>query len=331
MGILLVSMEYSYGDRSRERSYEYFNFYKTLIAMGHDVELYDYMDASNGINSHEISERLVERVVTEKPKLVIFSLYTDQIEAWAVERIRAYATTFCFFHDDTWRVEFSQFWAGKFDYFSSPDLYASYKYSKVGINNCLYFPFGCNEEIFRKQDCEKAYDVSFVGAWHPYREWIINKLVKRGFSVHVFGHGWGEGEVSQDEMVRIFNKSKINLNLSNSASWDARYLFSSYSAFKNRIRSKKNIEQMKARFFEVCGCGSFQLSYFVEGLSACYKIDEELAVYANSDDLYEKVSFYLEFEDIREKIASNGYQRTIRDHTFKNRFNNILNSVGFEA
>jgi spore maturation protein CgeB len=35
MKILMVSMEFDYGDPARGRSYEYYNFYQTLQGMGH--------------------------------------------------------------------------------------------------------------------------------------------------------------------------------------------------------------------------------------------------------------------------------------------------------
>jgi spore maturation protein CgeB len=144
----------------------------------------------------------------------------------------------------------------------------------------------------------------------------------------VVGYRWPKGEVDQAGMVRLFNESRINLNLSNSASWDMRYLASSPRALINRLRSKKNIEQMKARMFEINGCKTFQLSYYVEGLSHCYEIDREISVYADADDLVQKVKFYLAHEDRRESIAAAGYERTLRDHTFASRFQVVFQRMG---
>jgi len=131
-------------------------------------------------------------------------------------------------------------------------------------------------------------------------------------------------------MVRLFNESCINLNLSNTASWDVRYLMSSPRAVLNRIRSKKNIEQMKARIFEVNGCGAFQLSYFVEGLANCYDIDREIAVYADPDDLIDKIKFYLAHETLRESMATAGYERTLREHTYRQRFQIVFQRMGLQ-
>ena len=321
-------MLHAYGNPHREYSYEYFNFNLSLKQMGHEVELFDYMGEINKSGKVVMNKKLIQQVREYKPILTIFSIYTDQFELGTVESIRTHTKTFCFFHDDTWRVDYSRYWAKKFDFFSTPDLYGEVKYREIGLPNAIYFPFGCNEQIFRKLDLVKKYDISFVGSWHPYRQWLIERIRKAKFSVEVFGHGWPKGEIDQEGMVRLFNESRINLNLSNSASWDVRYLISSPSALINRLRSKKNIEQMKARFFEVNGCGSFQLSYFVEGLAHCYNIEREIAVYADANDLIDKVSFYLAHEELRESIAAAGYNRTLKDHTFLQRFQHIFQRMG---
>jgi spore maturation protein CgeB len=317
-----------YGDQKREYSYEYFNFYQSLKQMGHDVELFDYMGEIHALGKEGMNQKLLVRVQEWRPTLTLFSLYTDQFESSVVERLREYTKTLCFFHDDTWRVEYSRYWARRFDFFTTPDIYGEMKYREIGLGNAIHFPFGCNEKIFRKMDVPKKYDVSFVGGWHPYREWLIGRLEKNGIKVEVMGYRWPQGEVDQDGMVRIFNESCINLNLSNSAPWDARYLMSSPRALVNRIRSKKNIEQLKGRIFEINGCGSFQLSYYVEGLAHCYDIDREIGVYTDADDLVAKVRFYLVHPELRESIAASGFERTLNDHTFVKRFQNVFQRMG---
>jgi spore maturation protein CgeB len=296
--------------------------------MGYEVELFDYSAEIQKLGKEEMNQKLLARVQELLPTVTLFSLYTDQFKPAVVEQLREYTKTLCFFHDDTWRVEYSHYWAKHFDFFTTPDVYGEMKYREIGLHNTIHFPFGCNEQIFYKMDVPKKYDVSFVGGWHPYREWLIKRLEKNGFNVEVVGHRWPNGEIDQNGMVRLFNESRINLNLSNSASWDARYLISNPRALLNRIRSKKNIEQLKARIFEVNGCGSFQLSYYVEGLENCYDINREIAVYTDPDDLINKVRFYLSHADLRETIAASGLERTLKDHIFANRFQKVFQRMG---
>jgi len=328
MKILLVCMEYDYGDPSRGYSYEYYNFYQSLKDLGHEVTLFDYMTEIQSLGKSEMNSKLFNLVQTSKPDLSMFSLYTDQFDPATIKKMGDYTRTLCFFHDDTWRVEFSQFWANHFDFFTTPDVYGERKYATKGLLNAIYFPFGCNEKLYRKIEIPKKYDVSFVGAWHPYREWLVKRLRKSGFSVQTAGYRWPDGMLTLEQMITLFNESRINLNMSNSASWDARYLLSSPRALLNRIRSPKSIEQLKARHFEINGCGGFQLSYYVEGLERHYEIGKEIAIYLDPDDLLQKVMLYLANEPLRESIAQAGYQRTLDTHTFKKRFDIVFERMG---
>lgn len=328
MKILLVCMQYDYGEPARGYSYEYYNFFLSLQALGHNVTLFDYMGELKTLGKEGMNQRLLALASETRPDLAMFSLYTDQFEVETVEQLRQYTRTLCFFHDDTWRVEFSQFWARHFDYFTTPDVYGIRKYAALGLPTAIHFPFGCNENLYRKIEGEKKYDVSFVGAWHPYREWLIKRLQKADVSVYAVGYRWPVGIVEHAEMVAIFNQSRININMSNSASWDARYLASSPRALLNRIRSSKSVEQLKARHFEINGCGAFQLSYYVEGLERYYAIGDEIGVYLDPDDLLNKVKYYLANPSEREAVAAAGYQRTLEAHTFKSRFEQVFARMG---
>lgn len=328
MKILLVCMRYDYGDPSRGHSYEYYNFYESLRSLGHEVTLFDYMTEMQVLGKAGMNQKLLGMVQETRPALTMFSLYTDQFEPEVVQQLRNYTKTLCFFHDDTWRVEYSLFWARHFDFFTTPDIYGERRYAARGLSNAIHFPFGCNEQLYRKMDVPKQYDVSFVGGWHPYREWLINRLRKQGLSVHAVGHRWPGGIVEHEQMVQVFNESRINLNMSNSASWDVRYLLSSPFAVVNRLRSSKTVEQLKARHFEINGCGAFQLSYYVEGLEKYYEIGQEIAIYIDPDDLLEKVRMYLADAELRESIAHAGYQRTMIAHTFALRFQNVFERMG---
>lgn len=326
--VLHVSMRYDYGDRNRPESYEYVNFYDSFLRSGYQVQFFDYMEETKRLGKDGMNRELLRVAQEFAPDVAVVSLYTDQFVPETFQELRKITKTLCFFHDDMWRREFSRFWAPHFDYFSSSDFESERKYKKLGLNHIIHFPFGVNHALYKPEDTEKKYDVSFVGQWHPYREWLINRLRKAGFSVKVAGFRWPGGPVSQEEMVRIFNQSKINLNLSNSASWDVRFLVSSPKAAYTRLRAKKDVEQLKARHFEINACKAFQLSYYVDGLERCYRVGEEIGVFISPDDLIEKVRYYLANPELVEQIAVAGYQRTLLAHTYAQRFENVFNKMG---
>lgn len=324
-------MQYDYGNSSGGHSYEYANYYTSLAQMGHEVVLFDYMSQIQKHGKQRMNAMLLEMAREIRPNLAIFHLYTDQFDVETIEHLRSHTITLSIFHDDTWREKYTIFWAAHFDFFTTPDSFSLRKYHALGLNQVLFFPYGCNEILYRKMDLPKVHDVSFVGRWHPYRQWLVNRIKKAGISIEARGPGWKGGMVDHDEMVKLFNQSKINLNLSNSASWDARYLCTSPSALIDRVRSRKVIEQLKARHFEINGCGGFQLSYYVAGLEKLYLIGEEIAIYGAPEDLIEKIRYYLQNEDIRESIAGAGYKRTLSEHTFSNRFTELFDSMGLKS
>jgi spore maturation protein CgeB len=189
-------------------------------------------------------------------------------------------------------------------------------------------PFGVNENLYKPLNIEKKYDVSFVGAWNPVRSWIIKRIRKAGFSVVVAGNGWPGGAIEYDEMIRLFNETRINLNLSNSRSYDVRLLLSDPIYGLRQLQSKKFVEQLKARHFEINACGAFQLSYYVDGLEHCYRLGEEIAIYNNVDEIIDKIKYYLPDEELREEIAQAAYYRTIKEHTYTKRFESIFSQIG---
>jgi spore maturation protein CgeB len=331
MKISLIIMMDDYGDPARGPSYEAINFLGPLRSAGHDVHVFDYMAKMKARGRERMNSELIEEVKRHQSDVAIFSLFTDQIDPSSVTEIRSHCKTFCFFHDDTWRVEFSRFWASKFDFFSSPDYENVRNYPEIGLPNVFYFPFGFNEAVFSPSDAAKTIDVCFVGACHPYRAWLISRIRRAGIAVEVRGYGWPEGMVSHTEMVDLFNRSKISLNLSNSANWDARYLASRPLSAIRSLRLGKNREQIKARIFEVNGCGAFQLSYYVPGIERCFEIDEEIGIYTDPDDMVAKIRYYLSNDARREAIARAGAARARRDHTYAARFQNLFAHMGLQG
>ena len=161
---------------------------------------------------------------------------------------------------------------------------------------------------------------------------LIDRLRKDGIDVQVFGRGWGTKArwISQEEIVAVFNQSKINLNLSNAKSFELGFLLSSvYSLrdLKEILVLKKDKEQIKGRHYEINGCGGFQLSYFVPGLNLTYEIDREIAVYENIQNLGSEIKYYLQNDALRSAIADNGYRRSHRDHHSQYYLRNLIDHV----
>lgn len=204
-----------------------------------------------------------------------------------------------------------------------------------GHDNGRYLSLACNEFVYVKKDLPKRYDASFIGMWHPHREWLVKRLRRSGIDVRTWGTGWGRyqtagwanGRISVETAVDTINSTKVNLNLSNETSWDLRYLGSSPRAVVNTLRSRKRFAPVNLRVFEINCCGGFQIMPYMDGLAARYAIGSELVVFQDPDHLVELVHYYLAHDDEREEIARRGRERSLRDHTMTMRFEHLFASI----
>lgn len=104
------------------------------------------------------------------------------------------------------------------------------------------------------------------------------------------------------EMPIVFSQSKINLNLS-------------LNAIKTGI---------PLRALDIMGCGGFLLSNPQSELVEYFCIGEECEVFGCTEELVEKVAFYLENDDIRKQIARKGLEKVRKEFCFENRIKRML-------
>ena len=76
------------------------------------------------------------------------------------------------------------------------------------------------------------------------------------------------------------------------------------------------------------GAGGFLISNYQEELAEYFVRDEDMVIYEGIEDAIEKISFYLEHDDIREKIARSGRTKTLEFHTMQERLDIIFETVG---
>jgi len=333
MKIAAVLMKFDYGNEKRGYSYEYINIFSPLADVfgQENVVHFDFLADCIRNGKEKMNKNMADFFNSEKPDAAVFCLFQNEMDEGILDSIRKKTKTLVYFFDDPWRRKFARHWIKYFDYFSTPDYYMHRKYLSEGFKNVIYSPFGFNSRIYEKLDLEQIYDVSFVGGYSPYRKWIIDKLKKEGIEVKVVGRGWkADAWISQDEMVRIFNQTRINLNLSNSISFDMAFLFHSVRslrAIKEILLLRKSKEQIKGRHYEINACGGFQLSYFVPGLNLAYEIDKEIAVYEDVRNIADEVNFFLKEDNLRNEIAENGYRRSLKDHKSQNYLNTIIDRI----
>lgn len=332
--IFISIMKYDYGIEERGYSYEYNNLYLPLCDVygKEQIFLFDFYTEFKNFGKSEMNKKLKQLITEQKPDIALFALFENEFDPQIINTLKKVTKSVVYFFDDPWRKDFANHWRRYFSFFSTPDYTMYKKYLSDSIENSIFSPFGFNKNIYKKLGLEKIYDVSFIGGYSPLRDWIIRKLKKKGIDVKVFGRGWNNEKswLTEEEMVKVINQTKINLNLSNAVSYHLLFLIWSLHsprAVKELLLLRKTVEQVKGRHYEINGCGGFQLSYNIPGLEIAFEIDKEIAVYDSLKNLPQRIKYFLDNENERESIALNGYNRAARDHSAQNYMQQLINKV----
>lgn len=351
MKIIFVGLEFEYYDPKRGHPQEYGHFYLTIKDF-QDTEVIFYpIEQIIKLGRRKFNENLKALALREKPDLVFVFTFREEIDPKIMMEISKTVKTLAYFSDDHWRFDnYSKHYAKSFTYVCTTYSKAVEWYRRIGAN-VIHTQWGVNEKFFKpvfsgfpRKDF--ICDVSFVGQYHPQRARIIAAIRAAGIPLVVRGFGWPENpeRISHEEMVKYFSLSKISLNLNPSSVVfglkDFARLFLKrsnankivpdfYNVFNN-IKSwhDKSIPQIKGRTFEVPACGGFLISGNADNLYDYYDFDKEIVIYNNIDELIGKIKYYLKYEKEREQIAKAGYERTIRDHTYKQRLKEIFQIAG---
>jgi spore maturation protein CgeB len=348
--LLYIGLKYDYGQPGRGFSYEYANFLDTLKRMkGMEVEFFPFDEVMRSVGRTQMNERLTTRVKEYRPDVCFFVLFTDEIERRTIEHISANSgsVTLNWFGDDHWRFEpFSRSFATAFHWVLTTDSHAVGKYHALGCRNVVKTQWGFNHNLYKRVTIGQEHDVTFVGQVHSKRRRIVDRMHGAGIDVKCWGRGWEAGRLSGEEMIRMYSRSRINLNFTESSvvfGWkpvakvfvnrraDDSIVVNTPARMLDHLRVLlgDRRRQIKGRNFEIPGCGGFLLTSSADNLEDYFVPQKEIVVFHDVDDLIEKVRYYLGHPDEREAIREAGYQRALREHTYEQRFRRILETIGY--
>ncbi len=203
---------------------------------------------------------------------------------------------------------------------------------KLGLKNYYYMELAClpnfhkrlkEDEVLIKDAEFYGSDVGFAGAGYYNRRNMFLKLIDlKNFKI--WGRDWDLNSplglfiqnnnqgFTEEEAVKIYNYTKININLhSSSYHWDI----------------NPDGDFLNPRFYEIMGCGGFQLVDYRKYMDPEFKSGEDFVVFKDVIDLKKKISHYLENEDERLEIANHGYETVRIYHTYEKRARDIMNII----
>jgi spore maturation protein CgeB len=330
MKILFVDMQYDYGKKKYGRNIiGQDGFLKSFENLRHTVETFYYDDyLGNNMLLDKLQVDLIKKADDFKPDMVFTMLFTNQFQIKTLDYLKSKYITVGWFGDDQWRFDnYSYKYAAYFTYCVTTDKFSIKKYKKLGQQNIIGSQWAAIDTHEIPKFNGYKYDVTFVGRYHPYRKWFIDTLVKRDIKIEVFGNGWPNGVLTNKQMNELFVSSKINLNISNSNSFDIRYLKSSWKAIPLLLKSKKNMSQVKARNFEIPYFGGFQLTDYVPSLGDYFDIGREVVCYKDIDEAELLIRYYLDNDQKRETIKNLSHKRAVAEHGYINRLDCILKNI----
>jgi len=346
--VLFIGLKCDYGVPGQGLSYEYVNFFDTLRQMENiETELFPFDEIMRRDGRESMNRQLLERVGAFNPDICFFFLFTDEIERKTIRSITdaGKTVTLNWFADDHWRFEeFSRRWAACFRWVVTTDARAIEKYHRIGMKNVILSQWGFNHFLYKHADITPELDVSFVGQTHSNRAELVDTIRKSGITVNTWGKGWSNGRLSQEEMIKLYSRSRINLNFAESSTRfgakslvklilsrradDTYHLKPVSSIFRNIPGFfMRNRAQIKGRNFEIPGSGGFLLTEYAEGIEDFFVPGREIATFASRDELCEKIHYFLKNTEEREAVRLAGYRRALQDHTFQKRFNEIFRVV----
>ena len=314
--IFCAASKYSYNDPRRGLAYEFVTVFKSLqdaFPSACFVDVYQ----PGGID--ELKSRL--STTSGARPIVLYIPFTGTITPENAREIRRSAELGIFHLDDTWRIDTVKKYAHLCDWFTTSDPQYHWRYRGFTGSQVRHLPFGYDEissAAYCKPFDQRDINISFVGARNEYRDHFVSRLKRFGINVDCFGAGWNTGAVPQEDFFKIVGRSRFSLNLSNSSQWDARFLVRYPIALLRNLRSKKTIEQLKARHLEISALGACQITFYSSGLEKIFKIGEDIMLYPNVEELAYILTNMTDdeartvAENGRQAVSKLGYQTAFR-------------------
>ena len=243
---------------------------------------------------------------------VIFAIKGFYLFPESVRRIRESGKkVICFHPDDPFNHEFAAsntFVRNAIKEYSAYFIWSKKLVSKIeqaGSQNVFYLPFAVDKNIIKKnssQSNEKtvyAHDVSFIGNADDKRRNVLTEVgaALKGWKGNkaVYGLGWNQqsafqsyDSVQAEKYLNVMYATKVNLN----------------------ILRPQNKGAHNMRTFEIPATGGFMLHEYSEEAAEFFVEGVEADFFRSAEDCADKIKYYSENDEERERIAAAGFART---------------------
>lgn len=186
-----------------------------------------------------------------------------------------------------------------------------------------YFHFAANPAFHRPHSPAKRYsaDIALVGNYYSFfsqrhigLQIILAPLLDKAYTLRVYGN---ESWLHNRENYRL--PSSVYQGYLDY--WALPMVYSSAKIVLGLHSVIDSPTMMSMRTFEALGCRAFFLTHWTPAIESMFENHIHLVWSKSPDETAELVRFYLQREDLRQKIALQGQREVYEKHTYSHRLN----------
>ncbi len=276
-----------------------------------------------------MAESITARALDRAVDLVFLTAQSPMTPEVAQELRRRRIPTAFWFVEDWQLFTYWQQWAPLYDYFFTIQKGAfQAALERIDVRRTTYLPLAADPKVHRKLELtpeelvEFGSDVSHVGAGYLNRQYVFSGLIDLDFKL--WGNDWEKtasirqvlqrdgARLATEESVKVFNASKININLHSSQMHEG---------------VNPDGDYVNPRTFEIAACGGFQLTDHRSLLPELFEEGKEIITFRHERELRTLIDRYLADPDERNRIAELARRRTLTEHTYEIRMAEALNFI----
>ena len=193
--------------------------------------------------------------------------------------------------------------------------------NKLDGLNATHFPYGAKPIAVKSM--QQEHDVLFVGSADMRRIYLLEQLTQ--FKLSVYGSRW--------QRYQSLISSPLNTAINPNPVWGSELhelLFKSKIILNVTRSSFYGVETgINLRIFETLAAQGFLLTDHTPELEELFLIGEEIETYSCSDELTDKVRYYLKNEDKRYKIAQKGHAKFVQTYSWDERIKELSHDPKF--
>lgn len=244
----------------------------------------DYMRRYAAAGWKALRQEILDLIAVERVDTVFLVLWSSDLSFdldFLEELSGKVQIVMNFFDTEYFFPSVDRYYAQVADLVILPDHLARFGYEHLGIPAHTSFAL-FDKEHYRRLDRPKDIDVSFIGnVLQADRRDYIQFLKDNGVAVQTYGVGSDNGFVSFEEMVEVFNRSRINLNFTST---------SNSSSYVVKVPSiNQRIRQSKGRPIEIALCGGFILSQNAPGIEHMFEPGREIAIFNDKQQMLDLI------------------------------------------